>query len=189
MDGEKAALRRLVRAQAAAMAPEARRESDAALFARLEALPEWRAARALLLFAGMGAEPDTCSLLPALFAAGKAVALPRCLPNRGLEARWVGPDTALVRHRYGMLEPGEDCPRAELEALDFLLVPGLAFDSACRRLGQGGGYYDRLLCARRPFAAALCRDRFLVERVPCAPHDRAVDAVVTETRLLSRSCP
>ena len=107
---EKAALRRRVRAYLEGLSPRQRRESDDALFARFLSLPQVEAADTLLLYHGMGAEPDTARLFPALWARGKRLCLPRCLPGHGMEARLIRPDSALVPHRLGMLEPGEDCP-------------------------------------------------------------------------------
>ena len=154
---EKAELRRRARQYLRELSPQARRASDDALFARFLALPQVEAADTLLLYHGMGGEPDTARLLPALWARGKAVCLPRCLPGRGLEARLVRPDSALIPHPYGMLEPGEDCPLVGKDAIGLVLVPGLAFDPSGGRLGQGAGFYDRWLADYAGCTAALCR--------------------------------
>ena len=154
---EKAELRRRARQYLRELSPQVRRASDDALFARFLALPQVEAADTLLLYHGMGGEPDTARLLPALWARGRAVCLPRCLPGHGLEARLVRPDSALIPHPYGMLEPGEDCPLVGKDAIGLVLVPGLAFDPSGSRLGQGGGFYDRWLADYAGCTAALCR--------------------------------
>ena len=186
---EKAALRRAARSYLAGLSPRARREEDDALFARFLALPQVEGADTLLLYHGMGGEPDTARLFPALWERGKALCLPRCLPGGGLEARLIRPDSALVPHRWGMLEPGEDCPPADRDAIDFALVPGLAFDRSGGRLGQGGGYYDRWLAGFAGFTAALCRSALLLERIPREPFDRGVELVVTGEGLYGPSRP
>ena len=164
-----------------ALTEEERRESDALLLTRFLVLPEVERARTILLYHGMGAELDTASLLRELSARGKTVALPRCLPGRGMEARRVTGDSALIRHPYGMLEPGEDCPVIAREGIDLILTPGLAFDKKGYRLGQGGGYYDRYLAGYGGKTVALCRDVFVLDEVPTEPHDRPVGLVLTET--------
>ena len=64
-----------------------------------------------------------------------------------------------------------------------MLVPGVAFDRTGRRLGYGGGYYDRLLpLLGRATRVAGAFDLQLVDRVPCAPHDVCVDVIVTESQ-------
>ena len=177
---EKAAQRRAVRARLSAMTPEEREESDGILFRRFLALPRLAAAETVLLFYGMGTEPDTARLIPALLDRGKEVLLPRCLPGRGLEARRVTGESALVKHRYGMLEPGEDCPLVERGDIGLILVPGLCFDRLGYRLGQGGGYYDRYLDGYAGATVGLCRQAVFREAVPREAHDRPVDLVVTD---------
>ena len=181
---EKAELRRRARQYLSGLSPQARRTSDDALFARFLALPQVEAADTLLLYHGMGGEPDTARLLPALWARGKAVCLPRCLPGHGLEARLVRPDSALIPHPYGMLEPGEDCPLVGKDAIGLVLVPGLAFDPSGGRLGQGGGHYDRTLAALRAhgpvFVLGLAYAGQEVEALVMEPHDQRLDAILTE---------
>ena len=182
---QKTALRQAIRVQMKALSPADLRPEDDALFAQFLALPQTAQAKTILLYHGMGAEPETARLLSALLAAGKQVALPRCLPGHGMEARLVTARTQLVRHKYGMLEPGEDCPVIPPEELDLILVPGLAFDRQCRRLGQGGGFYDRYLAGYTGPTVALCRPRFLLEEIPCDPHDRRVDCICTPQEIIS----
>ena len=186
---EKAALRRRVRAYLEGLSPRQRRESDDALFARFLSLPQVEAADTLLLYHGMGAEPDTARLFPALWARGKRLCLPRCLPGHGMEARLIRPDSALVPHRLGMLEPGEDCPPVDRADIGLVLVPGLAFDLSGGRLGQGGGFYDRWLAGFSGFTAALCRAPLLLERLPAGGHDLPVALVLTEEGLYGPSAP
>lgn len=86
---------------------------------------------------------------------------------------------------YGIQEP--DLVGAEIldvEALDLVIVPGLAFDSRGYRLGYGGGYYDRMLPELRKGARtlALCYDFQIVESVPIGPYDQSVQTILTELR-------
>lgn len=71
------------------------------------------------------------------------------------------------------------------DELDVILIPALAFDLAGNRLGQGGGWYDRVL-ARAPNALKIgvCFDFQIVESVPRQSHDIAMNFIVTEKRLL-----
>ena len=176
-------MRRALREKGRALSPAERADSDRALFARFLALPWVAEAGTILLYHGMGAEPDTARLIPPLLERGKILALPRCLPGGGLEARRIDRDTRLVPHPYGMLEPGEGCPLLAPQQIDLILAPGLAFDRAGGRLGQGGGYYDRYLPQCPGRTAALCRRGMLLDRLPREAHDRPVDLVVTEDGL------
>ena len=80
------------------------------------------------------------------------------------------------------MEPAADTPRVSPE---ILLVPLLAFDSGCRRLGHGKGYYDRTLQglkvnapAVRAVGVAFAAQE--VERVPTDDYDQTLDMVITE---------
>lgn len=166
---------------------EAERVSgDRVLAERFLSLEHVKAARTVLLYYSMGAEPDTRFLLGRLIAQGKRAVLPRCISGRRMEIREYLPELSLIRHRFGMMEPGETHPLIDPEEIDLALVPALAYDRACMRLGQGGGYYDRFLARFSGKTVGLCRDKLLQERVPYEAHDRPVDLVLTETRLFMR---
>lgn len=126
-------------------------------------------------------EIDLRPALAALAARGHGIVLPET-PPRGLPLvfrRW-RPGAAMVRERFGTFRP-----EGEVAVPDILLVPLLAFDAALYRLGYGGGYYDRTLAAlpgrtALGFGAAWQR----VDRLPREPHDRALDAVITEAGVM-----
>jgi 5-formyltetrahydrofolate cyclo-ligase len=91
----------------------------------------------------------------------------------------------LVPGFRGILEPPAELPLATLGAGDAVLLPALALDAGGRRLGRGGGHYDRLLArARGPLRVGVGYDFQLVELVPAGEGDERVDMVVTERRLL-----
>jgi 5-formyltetrahydrofolate cyclo-ligase len=74
----------------------------------------------------------------------------------------------------------------DVAAIDWVLVPGVAFDLAGHRIGYGGGYYDRLLPTLREDAPRIAGafELQIVERVPASAHDLKVDAIVTEARTI-----
>ncbi len=169
---DKAALRRWVRGLP--------RPDWTPLLARFLDLPQVEAAGTILLFYGVGDEPDTAPLLDELVGRGKRVCLPRCLPRREMEARAVTGRADLTGRRYGIPEPGEHCPLVDREALDVILVPHLCCDRAGYRLGHGGGYYDRYLAGFQGFTAALCPADRLVDVLPRDEYDLPVDLVLTD---------
>jgi len=88
---------------------------------------------------------------------------------------------------HGISEPRDHCSSVAVESIEWVLVPGVAFDASGGRLGYGGGYYDRLLpllCGKAPRVAGAFEAQ-LVDAVPAAPHDVGVDCIVTERRLLT----
>lgn len=147
------------------------------------ALPELEAARTVLLFYGMGKEPDTRELIVRLLSRGKTVALPRCLPGRRMEARAVAGLNDLRPGAYGILEPDEVCPVIERDRIDLILAPNLCCDRLGYRLGHGAGYYDRYLAGYSGITAALCPEEWLQEEVPRDEFDLPVKLVLTETQV------
>ena len=126
-------------------------------------------------------EIDIRPLLLALAGRGHRVVLP-ITPSRGdplAFARW-RPGDVLVPERFGTFRPiGEPL------VPDLLLVPLLAFDGQCRRLGYGGGFYDRTLAALPSRIAIGCA--FAAQRVDCVTaeaHDIRLDAIATERGLI-----
>jgi len=97
----------------------------------------------------------------------------------------------LQLNRYGIPEP---VPRERKQVLpcmlDMVLVPLVAFDRSCFRLGMGGGYYDRTfayrksrLCWRRPMLVGVAHDLQRLERIDVNPWDISLDAVITERQI------
>ncbi|MGH8800626.1 MAG: 5-formyltetrahydrofolate cyclo-ligase, partial [Casimicrobiaceae bacterium] len=129
----------------------------------------------------------TALLLKAL-ELGKTVALPRVdAAARSLElCRLTEPGRDVLPGYRGIPEPQAHCTALASAAIDWVLVPGVAFDASGHRLGYGGGYYDRLLPLLRPDAARVAGafGLQLVARIPIAPHDVPVQAVIVEGRSL-----
>lgn len=100
----------------------------------------------------------------------------------------------LFRNRFGIPEPSLRQHRIVLPwALDLILVPLVGFDGACRRLGMGGGYYDRTLgylrhrtVWRRPTLIGLAHECQRVVELPVRPWDVPLDMVVTEKQIYVR---
>jgi len=134
----------------------------------------------------VGQEIDIRPLLHALADRGHPVLLP-VTPPRGQPlsfARW-RPGDALVPERFGTVRPV-----GEPGLPDVLLVPLLAWDGQGRRLGYGGGYYDRTLAGlpgRRTIGCAYTMQR--VDKVPAGPLDVPLDAIATEQGLTWFSQP
>ena len=86
----------------------------------------------------------------------------------------------LEKGAYGILEPKADCVVVPAQDIDFAVIPCLTFDRAGNRLGQGGGYYDRLIPLLRCPTFLVCRERLVADYVPGEAHDRRCDYLVTE---------
>lgn len=150
--------------------------------------PIWLKAQSILFFAPLPDEPDVTSLLDDALVRGKQVHLPRhdASADHYTSCR-ITTSADLTKGRFGILEPGPHCPAYSLNQLDFILVPGVAFDLTGRRLGRGKGYYDRLLAEVRGHKCGVCFQAQIVPSVPVQLHDVRVNSILTP--LCWRPCP
>ena len=179
---------RIVAARDAMGAADRGADSDA-IAARISALPSFRDARRVLLTLPFRSEWNTRPLIDAALAAGKTLALPRVdTVNRMLDICIVRDISLDCAPGYRTIpEPHAHVERVAPDSIDWVLVPGVAFDVRGQRLGYGGGYYDRLLAQlpRLSPRVAGAFDAQVVDRVPAAQHDLVVDTLVTPTRVLT----
>jgi 5-formyltetrahydrofolate cyclo-ligase len=184
----KRALRVRMIATRDALDPTYRATASRSICARVEALPSFAAARVVLVTLPFGSEWDTRPLARAALASGKTLVVPRVNgATRMLELHAIGDVTADVKPGYqGIPEPLPTLPRIDAATIDWVLVPGVAFNPDGRRLGYGGGYYDRLMILLRPATPRVAGafDAQIAERIPAASHDLSVDLIVTESRTL-----
>jgi 5-formyltetrahydrofolate cyclo-ligase len=152
---------------------------------RLLALPELASARTVSLYAALLDEIPTRALAAALRRRGARVALPRVV-GEDLELRESDDAQPLVRGAAGVLEPAPEALAIPADAVDVFVVPGLLFDRAGRRLGRGGGHFDRLLARARPDAlrVGVCTAERLVRELPEDPWDVRVHRIVTDQETL-----
>jgi len=180
---EKDLLRRQVRARRAHRSARRRAEVAEQLAAVVLTIPEVSAARCVSVYASRPTEPGTGPLIEALAARGVRLLLP--VLGAGLQRDWgeyAGPDDLRERAPGRPPEPsGPPLGAAALTDADVVLVPALAVDAAGGRLGQGGGWYDRVLAHVRPDApvVALVHEDEVLDIVPREAHDLAVTAVAT----------
>ncbi|GHT91106.1 hypothetical protein FACS1894140_1030 [Spirochaetia bacterium] len=131
-------------------------------------------------------EIDTHPLLEAAFVADKKVFVPRVKKDELIFYRIHSPDGPWHYGSFNIREPitaGDSA--AALSPVDFpamVIVPGLAFDRSGRRLGRGGGYYDRFLAGlnaagQKYTAIGLCMATQIVPEVPTENQDKKMDGI------------
>jgi 5-formyltetrahydrofolate cyclo-ligase len=182
---ERARIRKLMRKVLAEMAPEQREKETGEILSRLEALPEYGAARRVFCFAAKGNEVDTLRLMARMLTAGKEVFIPWCIKEtRGLGVAQIRDITSdLEPGAYGVPEP-KAALRTETDPLsiDLFLVPGLGFDHEMTRLGRGAGYFDRFLReikGKKPIAGLCFDEQVYTYSIPREEQDISPDLVIT----------
>jgi 5-formyltetrahydrofolate cyclo-ligase len=177
---DKGTLRRRQVAARAAMPDSIRNESGRLIRDHVLEMPQVTSAGTIAAYYSVGTEPDTRGLIFALWKRGSYVVLPVLLPDGDLDwASYEGPGSLAPGPR-GVLQPVEPVRGTGTVArADVVLVPALAVDLRGRRLGRGGGSYDRALARVGPQVPtiALLYDSELVASVPAEEHDQAVRAV------------
>jgi len=145
---------------------------------------QWEQAHSVLFYAPVAKELDVWPLLTAALASGKTVALPRFVPETSeyIACAICDPTKDLVPGSFGIREPADHCAPLSPNRLDFILVPGVAFDLQGRRLGRGNGFYDRLLTTLRGTTCGVAFDEQIIREVPVEPHDVPVNCILTPTR-------
>lgn len=150
---------------------------------KLVAHPAFGPARVVCAYLAMRGEVQTDWLIARTRALGKTL----CVPAYRLDEACYGvarctDRTALYVGPGGVREPAQP-EWVTLEEIDFMVVPGVAFDRQGGRVGHGKGHYDRLLrsASRQGFPAiGVAFDFQLFDRVPMGDHDVRMDAVMTE---------
>lgn len=178
-------LRRKAAETRAAMLPQRRAEASAAaaehFFANITLEPNEMVAA----FWPIRDEIDVKPVLTRLMDAGQPVCLPVVVgEGLPLDLRHWQPGAPLYPSGFGTLAPDELAPRV---SPDVILMPLLGFDRQGTRLGYGGGYYDRTLTRleKKPRLIGFAFECQAFERIPRAPHDVPLDAVVTEAGVVT----
>jgi len=161
----------------AALGVDARRMASAAICGALEDWEIFQQAETLSTYLPMRGEVDLTPLLAR--HPGKRWAIPRILTRGGMTFHAYDP-ARLLRHAFGMLEPAPECPAIPPAAIQFVFVPGLAFDRQGWRLGYGGGFYDRFLALCPGLPAGIAYQALLLDHLPHAEYDIPMQVLITE---------
>ncbi|HSG71095.1 MAG TPA: 5-formyltetrahydrofolate cyclo-ligase [Planctomycetaceae bacterium] len=169
------------------IALDSRPERSQQILDRLIALPRYQSATNVLAYVGQRSEVQTLPLIEQRLRDSEPTFVPWCDEGR-LKLFRLESLGDLESGSYEISEPRHDL-RSEssrivpLSDIDVILVPGIAFDRSGGRLGQGKGYYDKLLQEARPRSTliGLAFDCQIVDAVPREPHDVPMDLVVTES--------
>lgn len=149
----------------------------------------YQRATTVLAYASFGSEFDTSFLLQRALTETqtdkKNLVMPRVdKDTQLLQLHRVHHLDELVAGACGIREPHADAKIVMPNEIDFILVPGVAFDSAGFRIGYGKGFYDKLLCLVNPISTRLSAafDCQIVDAVPNEIHDERVDIIITPTQ-------
>lgn len=179
---EKEVQRTLALERRRGLSEDARRAHSAAICRHLTELPTLQTAKVIFSYMATGTEVDLAVFHRWALAQGKTLAFPVSYPQGRMEAYVPKGPESWARGRYGILAPiPERSRRLDPQELGAVILPCVAFDAAGRRLGHGGGYYDRYLpqCPQA-FRVLAGFEAQRLDAVATDPHDQRAQAVVTE---------
>lgn len=162
----------------AEMTSEQRLQWSSSVCRHVLSLPQWQAARVVMLYNALPDEVDVSALIKQAWEEGKQVLLPKVTGDAEMEVQLVGPNTPFCTGAFGITEPmGRKFQ--DFSAIDLAIVPGMAFDVRGNRLGRGKGYYDRFLPAlTRACKLGVCFPYQYLKEIPTESTDCRMDAAV-----------
>jgi len=164
-------------------------QKGAAIENRLFEFANFLEATIVLLYIDTPGEVATNKIIKKCYDFGKMVILPVFNPETGAATlmKVDNAETDLVPGPHGTLEPDpEKWKVVPIECIDIAIIPGIAFDEKGCRLGTGEGYYDRLIpdlpvTTRK---VALTMEAQMAPQVPMESHDKHVDIIITDERII-----
>ena len=146
----------------------------------------YKNAHSIMLYIPIDNEPDTSIIIENAFKDKKTILLP-VIKNKDIRAVVYTISTALKKGIYKTKEPVGNDPYPE-SGIDVVIVPGIAFDINCNRIGYGKGYYDRFLSNlnKHTIKVGLTFNRCIIDEITCEEFDIPVDMIFTEIGIKHR---
>lgn len=174
-ESEKSKIRRRIRNRKNILSDMEKAQSATLVFEKLESLPEFQAAKSVLLYWSLPDELPTHSFIEK-WSTRKQMLLPMVKEDKMLIKPFTTA-TELRKSDMGIWEP--ESQREYLKQIDLVIVPGIAFDKKRNRLGRGKGYYDKYFSNKNVMKIGICYDFQLLENIPVDSFDIRMDKIIT----------
>lgn len=187
LEHAKARLRRRLLSRRAALSETEVTQKSAIIASHVGTMPAFGDSLTIMVYIALPQEVQTALIIQAARRQRKRIVVPVMQGSMLVAVELPQEATQLQRGPYGILEPRASASVVRLEEIQYVAVPGIAFDRCGARLGFGKGYYDRFL-AQLPATTYTCGLAFCMQIVPCVPrlsHDVCMQGVVTEQGLIT----
>ena len=176
METVKKEVRKQIRELKKRFSLEEKKRMSESVWAKVEQDEYFREARIVFAYWSMEDEVFTHDFI-CKWAGQKTILLP-CVRGEDLDIRYFeGTDRLCPGEGFAIPEPVGNL-FTNLEQIDLMIVPGVAFDLKGNRLGRGKGYYDKILSRTKAYKVGVCFDFQLIAQVPVEEHDVRMDQVV-----------
>lgn len=147
-------------------------------------LNQFKKSKTIMFFVSFNSEVNTHEMIKKTLG-NKNVVIPKVIQHEIEPSVIIDFDNLVPSGKFGILEPIEPMKIA-YKNIDLVLVPGIAFDTECHRIGYGFGYYDKFLRkVPKAIKIGLCFDFQIVDKIPREEHDVPVDFIVTEEKIIN----
>ncbi|UUV99517.1 5-formyltetrahydrofolate cyclo-ligase [Vagococcus luciliae] len=147
------------------------------MLSRLYETNQWRQANVIATTYPMTHEFNTTKLMNQAFLEGKTIVIPKTKKRGEMDFYAYHDDVALELTPFGVYEP-IDSQFYDKKSIDLMIVPGVGFTQEGKRIGYGGGFYDRYLTDFKGHTISLVFDEQLLEELEIEEHDKLVDALI-----------
>lgn len=175
-DEQKKLVRQKIRQLKKLVTPQQREQEAAEVFARIEQLEPFAKANVVMAYWAMDDELPTRQFIEK-WSRLKTIILPSVDGEKLNLKVYENTGSLIPGDLFAIPEPDGPCFTAA-EQIEFIVVPGVAFDSRNNRIGRGKAYYDHLLSTLRCFKAGVGFSFQLIDQVPVDPHDITMNIVV-----------
>ena len=185
-------LRKHMREQRRGLSQTIHQWSSKKLALRLQRMPAYKKAKNIAFYLPSDGEISLAFLINLAWSTHKTCYLPVIKSNNKMEFARFSRGDKLTCNKYNIREPQKKSVRIPIKNVDLVLLPLVAFDNKCHRLGMGGGYYDRILHFKRkfnrrnkyitPILIGVAYDFQRCEAIPTETWDIAVNHIVTDQK-------
>ena len=178
IDQEKKEIRKRIRERKKSFSLDQKRNKSKSIFEKLEKLDHFKESSVIMVYWSMDDEVYTHEFVQNLHGK-KRIILPIVKGDTLILKEFSGMSKMKIGEQFGIAEPiGK--PFEEVEQLDLIIVPGVAFDEERNRLGRGKAYYDKLLKSTTALKVGVCFDFQLIDKVPVDEHDIKMDLIISD---------
>lgn len=186
---DKKELRKQVLTERKTFSKEYVEEVGRSIFQKIKEMDMYKKSETIMVFVSYANEVDTFPFIKDMIAEGKRVVTPISIfEDRSMKLAVTRSfPEGFIETKYGILElPVDHEETVKEEEVDLIITPGVAFARDGRRLGYGGGFYDRLLSKKRKDTPTVCPafSEFILDEIPTDKYDLLVDYIVTQDEII-----
>lgn len=155
------------------------------IFERAHKHPAFQLAQRIHVYCSSPSEVETMPFIEYAWATGKQVYVPIIASDQTMMHALIVETTSWRMGPFDIREPADSTQRiqsTEFSSTDCIIVPVVAFDRRCHRIGHGGGYYDRFLAETKAPRIGIAYECQRIPSIPTEAHDIQLNGIATEER-------